>query len=464
MKHLHKLLALTLAFLFVLSAVSAVSASAADADAVFVPVMRFVASSDTHVRDNSDMTRDRIGKMMTMAYAKADADPNYQKLDALLVAGDLTHDGTKTEFEKFQTAINAALRPETAFLAVVAKNHDGYELSREELRDFYKQLSGNDADFHTVIGGFHFIGVSVSPSKAAQYDAKQLIWLKKQLDIAVADTPDKPVFVTHHEHNIETVYGSSVYDGWGVPYFKAILNRYPQVVDFSGHSHFPLNDPRSVWQGAFTAIGTGAIYYSEFTVEGLRSYHPADSEQTATCWIVELNNKGDLHLQGMDVEAGKLLCDYLLPNPAAPANRDYTPEKRKAASRPPVFADDAAITAAPAFGGCTVTVSAAQSTDGMPIVLYRATAKDKLGVPVSKTWTMPQYYRAVEQNTVELALQGLAAGDYTVSVVAETAYGVQSAPLTTTVHVDGETGFDYLIARIKLLFASIKEFFVHLFW
>ena len=104
------------------------------------------------------------------------------------------------------------------------------------------------------------------------------------------------MFVTHHEHNIETVYGSSVYDGWGVPYFKAILNQYPQVVDFSGHSHFPLNDPRSVWQGKFTAIGTGAIYYSEFTVEGLRSYHPADSEQTATCWIVELNDKGDLHL------------------------------------------------------------------------------------------------------------------------------------------------------------------------
>ena len=177
MKRLHKLLSMTLAFLFLCAAVSALSAYAADADAAFVPVMRFVASSDTHVRDNSDMTRDRIGKMMALAYAKADADPNYQKIDALLVAGDLTDDGTKTEFEKFQTAINAALRPETAFLAVVAKNHDGYELSREELRDFYKQLSGNDADFHTVIGGYHFIGVSVSPSKAAHYDAKQLTWL-----------------------------------------------------------------------------------------------------------------------------------------------------------------------------------------------------------------------------------------------------------------------------------------------
>ncbi len=174
MKHLRKLLSLTLVLLFVISAASAVCASAADAPAAFVPVMRFVASSDTHVRDDSDMTRDRIGKMMALAYAKADADPNYQNVDALLVAGDLTNDGTKTEFEKFQSAINAALRPETAFLAVVAKNHDGYELSREQLRAFYQSLSGNDADFHTVIGGFHFIGVSVSPNKAAHYDAKQL--------------------------------------------------------------------------------------------------------------------------------------------------------------------------------------------------------------------------------------------------------------------------------------------------
>ena len=462
MKKLRNLLALVFVLLFAVSVVPA--AAAAEAPTAFVPVMRFVASSDTHVRDDSDMTRDRIGKMMALAYAKADADPNYQNVDALLVAGDLTNDGTKTEFEKFQSAINAALRPETAFLAVVAKNHDGYELSREQLRAFYQSLSGNDADFHTVIGGFHFIGVSVSPNKAAHYDAKQLSWLKQQLDIAVADTPDKPVFVTHHEHNTETVYGSSVYEGWGVPYFKAILNQYPQVVDFSGHSHFPLNDPRSVWQGKYTAVGTGAIYYSEFTVEGLRCYHPADSEQTATCWIVEANAGGDLHLQGMDVEAGKVLCDYVLKNPADPANRDYTPKKQKAASKAPRFAADAAITAAPTFGGCTVTVDAAQSADGMPVVLYRAAAKNRLGVTVSKTWTMPQYYRAVEQNTIDLELQGLSAGDYTVSVVAETAYGVQSAPLQTTVHVDGETGFDYLIARIRLLFASIKDFFVHLFW
>ena len=462
MKKLRNLLALVFVLLFAVSAVPA--AGAAEDAAAFVPVMRFVASSDTHVRDDSDMTRDRIGKMMALAYAKADADPNYQNVDALLVAGDLTNDGTKTEFEKFQSAINAALRPETAFLAVVAKNHDGYELSREELRAFYKQLSGNDTDFHTVIGGFHFIGVSVSANKAAHYDAKQLSWLKQQLDIAVADTPDKPVFVTHHEHNTETVYGSSVYEGWGVPYFKAILNQYPQVVDFSGHSHFPLNDPRSVWQGKYTAVGTGAIYYSEFTVEGLRCYHPADSEQTATCWIVEANAGGDLHLQGMDVEAGKVLCDYVLKNPSNPANRDYTPKKQKAASKAPVFASDAAITAAPTFGGCTVTVDAAQSADGMPVVLYRAAAKNRLGVTVSKTWTMPQYYRAVEQNTIDLELQGLSAGDYTVSVVAETAYGVQSAPLQTTVHVDGETGFAYLVARIRLLFASIKDFFVHLFW
>ena len=462
MKKLRNLLTLVCALWFAVSVVPA--AAAAEDAAAFVPVLRFVASSDTHVRDDSDMTRDRIGKMMALAYAKADADPNYQNVDALLVAGDLTHDGTKTEFEKFQTAINAALRPETAFLAVVAKNHDGYELSREQLRAFYQSLSGNDADFHTVIGGFHFIGVSVSANKAAHYDAKQLSWLKQQLDIAVADTPDKPVFVTHHEHNTETVYGSSVYEGWGVPYFKAILNQYPQVVDFSGHSHFPLNDPRSVWQGRFTAIGTGAIYYSEFTVEGLRCYHPADSEQTATCWIVEANAGGDLHLQGMDVEAGKVLCDYVLKNPADPANRDYTPKKQKAASKAPRFAADAAITAAPTFGGCTVTVDAAQSADGMPVVLYRAAAKNRLGVTVSKTWTMPQYYRAVEQNTIDLELQGLSAGDYTVSVVAETAYGVQSAPLQTTVHVDGETGFAYLIARIRLLFASIKDFFVHLFW
>ena len=71
MKHLRKLLSLTLVLLFVISAASAVCASAADAPAAFVPVMRFVAASDTHVRDGSDMTPTRTIKSSTRCLWRA---------------------------------------------------------------------------------------------------------------------------------------------------------------------------------------------------------------------------------------------------------------------------------------------------------------------------------------------------------------------------------------------------------
>ncbi len=319
---------------------------------------------------------------------------------------------------------------------MVAKNHDGYVMNRKELRAYYKSVTGNDADFHRVINGFHFIGLSASESDAQHYDSKQISWLKSELDKATTENPDKPVFVMHHEHNRDTVYGSSSYDGWGVTYFNSTLNNYPQVVDFSGHSHYPLNDPRSLWQGNYTAIGTGAVYYSEFTIDSTRTYHPADSEATATFWIVEIDAANRMHLRGYDIEAGEMICEYLLENPANPENREYTVEKRKAASKPPVFDEGAEIEITPVTGGYTATVPAAKSTDGMPVVLYRYKVINKLGITEKKGWVLPSYYTAGEQETIDLKMTGLAAGDYKIEVIAETAYGVDSEPLTAEVTID----------------------------
>ena len=79
-----------------------VTASAADAEtAEFVPVLRFVLASDTHILEDNDSEEQRIRKMMELAYKEAERDKSYQTIDALLIAGDLTNDGVKDEFERF---------------------------------------------------------------------------------------------------------------------------------------------------------------------------------------------------------------------------------------------------------------------------------------------------------------------------------------------------------------------------
>ena len=458
-----KSLSLLLAVLLFTALALPALAAAAGAPADFTPVIRFIASSDTHIKENDDTNTKRIPKMLELGYSVADADPAYKALDAVLIVGDLTNDGTKTEFDIFWDTLSSSLREGTQFLGVVAKNHDGYVMKRGELRSYYTETTGNDPDFNVVINGYHFMGLSASPLDGVHYSASQMSWLREQLDAAVKEDPDKPVFFMNHEPALNTVYGSSAFDIWGIPQFKSLMSRYPQIVHFAGHSHYPLNDPRSVWQGNWTEIGTGAIYYAEFTIDAARAYDPADCREAANCWIVELDKDNNMRLRGYDVNEAKLLCERYLLNPADKNNREFTPAKQKAASKAPEFAEDAELTVTPDTGKCTVTAPKAQSTDGEPIVLYRAYAKNSMGALVSKTWTLPKYYRAIEENEIELTLGGLSEGEYTVSVIAENAYGMQSEPIETTVEIPAESGIRAVLARIMYVFECIKKFFVQLF-
>lgn len=395
----------------------------------FVPVLRFMASSDTHVRAANDEQSLRLQKAIKMSYAIAEADENYNKLDAILVAGDTTDDGLQSQFCAFKSAVDAQIKEGTQFMALLAQAHDGYTWDAGSL-EYYKTLHGVDAtDNHYVINGYHFITISRSNVDGVRYADYQREWLKAELDKAVADDPNKPIFVSHHEHVDNTVYGSSDFEGWDDEFFKDIFVQYPQIVHFSGHSHYPLNDPRSVWQGEFTAIGTGALYYVELTVEDERTVHPDGYKDVYTYWIVEVDANNRLRLRGIDLAEEKILCEYILDNPADPANREYTPEKQAARSTAPVFAEDARVDMKKSWGKVKLTFDSAKSTDGMPVFLYKIVVNDADGNEVYNDWLLPEYYSATVAETNTIDLGRLSKGYYTAKIIAETAYGVQSEPL-----------------------------------
>lgn len=72
--------------------------------------------------------------------------------------------------------------------------------------------------------------------------------------------PSKPFFYVQHPHPRDTVYGR---DAWGVDDGTStrLLSAFPQAVAFSGHSHEPLTNERSIWRGAFTSVATGSLRY-----------------------------------------------------------------------------------------------------------------------------------------------------------------------------------------------------------
>lgn len=387
----------------------------------FTPVMRFLITSDSHITTIGDVQTTRLEKMIKMGNKIAKNDEEYNRLDAVLIAGDVTDMGTKIAFGSIKAAIAPVLKDETQFLATVSTSHDDRNLGKDSL-ELYESIMGQETDFHRVINGFHFIGISASKIEGEHYSEYQKEWLVQELDKAVADAPDKPIFVLQHEHISNTVYGSSDFEGWGMPDFAEILKNYPQVVDFSGHSHYPINDPRSIWQGEYTAVGTGGLYYAEVTVDDTKTVHPSGYRMASTFWVVEVDADNRIRLRAVDLGAQEFLCEYIL---EGPLDRQFTPQQQMARSKAPEFAGDADIK----VRSKKVVFDAAQSADGMPIFLYRAFAVDSQGnrTPVGKT--VPKYFRYNVPDTVTIELENLPQGDYTIEVVAENCYGIQSEPL-----------------------------------
>ena len=396
----------------------------------FVPVVRFAVMSDTHIHYVTDVRTKRIQRVLTMAYDDAQRDPNYKTVDAAIFAGDLTDDGRADQFIGFKAAVDSVLQPQTRFMAVVAKSHDGNTMQKGSL-SFFESLTGDPTDYHYEIRGFHFIGLSASKTAGEHYSAYQRAWLREQLDIAASDDPNKPIFVTHHEHVLDTVYGSSAFDGWGMDDFKDILSAYPQIVDFSGHSHYPLNDPRSIWQGDFTAVGTGAVYYAELTVDKDRCVHPNDYRQIAQAWIVEVDQKNSVRLRGFDALSGTQLCSYTIHDPANANAREFTDAQQRAESSAPVFDKNAAVSARKLFGGYSVSVPAAESTDGKIVFVYRVRVTGADGEEKTAQYLVNNYWKADTYKTVSFRVSAQK-GD-TITVTAENAYGMQSQPLTTVI-------------------------------
>ncbi len=403
----------------------------------FCPVLRFCVCSDLHIKEADDVHVQRLRRLMHTAYDIAAADPIYQKLDAFLFAGDLTDRGKPDQFRAFWNTVQSELQPDTQVLACVPRYHDNWEFGKGGPKtglEHFRRITGLATDTHLQLGGFHFLAVSTS-AKDRYYDAGQKRWLKKALKAAAKDNPEAPVFFMQHEHVRDTVYGSSRFDGWGLTYFSRIFAKYPNLVHFSGHSHYPINDPRSVFQKDFTAVGTGALSYAEFTVGDERTVHPPRCEEIAQGWIAEVDKANTAVLRGYDFLSGDLLCTYVLSFPADKAAFPFTPERQKARSARPVFPADAALQAERTGDTWTLTFPAANSGDAFPVFRYVAEGKDKTGAVVCSAYTLHEYWFTHPKPTYAISLPR-APGVVSVCVLAENPYGSASTPITKEVSSD----------------------------
>ena len=145
---------------------------------------------------------------------------------------------------------------------ICAGNHDVWGTKNQTLPEMFDSFCQNigiphDEVCHTVVKGYDFI--AITDEHCDDYTAPKLARVKELLDEATARDPQKPVFIVTHHPPANTVAGS--YDRHGKKNLRELFNHYPQVVSFSGHTHYPTEDERAIWQKEFTAVTTSTLSY-----------------------------------------------------------------------------------------------------------------------------------------------------------------------------------------------------------
>ncbi|MDM5210781.1 metallophosphoesterase [Peribacillus sp. NJ4] len=213
------------------------------------------------------------------------------KQDALVVVGDLTENGYIEEYDRFMSIYDIKKQPKAVSMIAIG-NHDywnGLSVIDSQKR-FIEKTGMESIYYHKVVKGYHFIVLGTEDGKTeGTFSVKQIEWLGEQLKLANTDDAKKPIFVFHHQPIKGTIYGSE----WGFSanrdLFYDTLKEYPQVITFSGHTHYPLDEPRTIHQKDFTTLATASLKNMWVEAGYIQGELPKGAETFSQGLIVEVH-------------------------------------------------------------------------------------------------------------------------------------------------------------------------------
>lgn len=233
-----------------------------------------------------------------------------QGVDAVMVVGDMVDTGMVEELQAVAQAWYAVFPDDkapdgrTVEKLFVNGNHDyhGYlygdhaakaypdeaerrrHVLRNDLGGWWKKIFNEDYSrlYRKTIKGYTFLGQHWDDGTGMEtkygscpFGVELATFLDangKTLD------PSLPFFYFQHPHPKDTCYGPWAW-GHDSGLVTKTLSAYANAIAFSGHSHYTLTDDRSLWQGAFTSVGTSSLRYTGMPYN---ARHPAGYENTTT--------------------------------------------------------------------------------------------------------------------------------------------------------------------------------------
>ncbi len=424
----------------------------------FVPVLRFVASSDVHITDTAvssngtlsggaERLRTAIDQILAYIADEANND-GYADLNAIVLAGDIVNTGTDTQYQNaeyiFGSVADGGIMPEGAQLVITMGNHDygnDSSLSYEEAMAFQDKFEAvfGAATRDTVINGYHFItitcderldakgdnGANMKRPYGYDYSEATIADATKLIEAAVAEDPNKPVFVIQHVPTSDTVLyshedyvtaegkvGKADTSDSAVPTLFELEKKYPNLVVFAGHSHAPINDAASIYQEYFTAINTGVLGGSaaQSRVDGAKfsdSTDPNVSYSSAThddVYLVEVDSYNRVRIRIWDATSASFVGEEWMVDSFDPYGFKYTEDRY---DNDDIFFPENAVITEKAVTATSVTVEfPSVPAESLAARVYKLIATDAEGNEVVG-YRVPAYYDGDRTAPITMTLSGL---------------------------------------------------------
>ncbi len=404
-----------------------------------------------------------------------------QDVDAIVIAGDLQEYSSADQLEtsqKYMGQIVAAWQE----IFPAAKGEAGYvepifiygnhDTNMTEAGWWPEELGTFSAAYTKTVNGYTFVAANHhrTPQTAGPAAAAPL------LESAVAGNPDKPVFYIQHSWVGDTVPGWGYGDGEAA-YARTMLAPYHNVVAFTGHTHVPLTDEKSIWQGdggndgQYTVINAATTNYSGLSSSDLSvNSYAGSANETEHGMVMHVKGSrvsvdrysfNDMSISGTTISGDAVKIGETWSWDACDAtDRPYAYDNRYETANAPSFAANAVLTAGSITDtSATVTVPAATL---QPSAGYSDMIEHYIVEACNPTTGEVEAYKKIAtshhiddkadvyQDSYTVTVSSLKPGvNYTLKAYAVEFFGKRSAPISLNITTTGARTY-YRVGDVDL--------------